>query len=94
MSQPSAGEFAPLPSRARRSDVLGGGAAQALHLACDDRLLAGATPAELSTAVASLAKAPVPFSDVASRDPRRVTAIASLEVAGRAIGDELRRRGG
>ena len=74
------------------SDLTAEGVAHALQLAGDTLRLTTATPDQLTAAAAFLAKALARFPDGASRDPRRVDAIGRLEVAGKAIGAELRRR--
>ena len=85
-------EFAPLPSQALRSDLAAGGVAQAMQLAGDELRLTTATPDQLRAAAAFLARGLARFPEGTSRDPRRVKAIGQLEAAGRAIGEELRRR--
>ena len=73
-------------------DFTAEGVAHALQLASDTLRLTTATPDQLNAAAAFLAKALARFPDGASRDPRRSDAIGRLEVAGKAIGAELRRR--
>jgi hypothetical protein len=74
------------------SDLTAEGVAHALQLASDELRLSTAKPDQLTAAAAFLAKALARFPDGTSRDPRRVDAIGRLEIAGRAIGAELRRR--
>jgi hypothetical protein len=74
------------------ADINAEGVVHALHLAGDTLRLTTATPDQLNAAAAFLAKTLARFPDGASRDPRRVDAIGRLEVAGKAIGAELRRR--
>ena len=69
-----------------------GGGAHALQLAGDTLRLTTATPDQLSAAAAFLGKALVRFEEGSSRDARRSDAVERLEVAGKAIGAELRRR--
>jgi len=74
------------------SDFTAEGVVHAMQLAGDALRLATATPDQLNAAAALLAKALGRFPEGTSRDPRRVDAIARLEVAGKAIGAELSRR--
>jgi hypothetical protein len=76
----------------RSSDLGAMGVAQALQLAGDTLRLTTAPPDQLTAAAAFLAKALARFPDSATRDVRRAEALARLEVAGQAIGAELRRR--
>jgi hypothetical protein len=77
----------------KSSDFTAEGVAHALQLAGDALRLTTATPDHLNLAAAFLAKALARFPDGASRDPRRAVAIDRIEIAGKAIGEELRRRG-
>ena len=76
----------------RSPDINAEGVAHALQLASDQVRLSTATPDQLNAAAAFLAKALARFPDGASRDPRRADAVGRLEIAGKAIGAELRRR--
>src|SRR5438046_2186189 len=62
------------------------------QLAGDEHRLRTATPDQLNAAAAFLAKALVQLPDGKTRDLRRAEAIGRLEVAGKAISGELRRR--
>jgi hypothetical protein len=73
------------------ADVVAEGVAHALQLAGDDLRLTTATSDQLTVAAAFLAKARGAFSD-SVRDSRRFEAVERLEVAGKAIGAEMRRR--
>jgi hypothetical protein len=74
------------------SDIAAEGVVHALQLAGDEVRLSTATPDQLTAGAAFLAKALARFPDGGSRDPRRADAIGRLEVAGKAIGAELRQR--
>ena len=74
------------------SDIDAEGVAHALQLAGDELRLTIATPDQLTAAAAFLAKALAQFPEGKTRDARRADAIGRLEVAGKAIGAELRRR--
>jgi hypothetical protein len=73
------------------SEVTAAGVARAMDLAADALRLSTATPAQLETAVAFLARARARFPD-SVRGARRFDAVERLEAAGQAIGAELRRR--
>jgi hypothetical protein len=73
-------------------DINAEGVVHALQLAGDTLRLATATPDQLNAAAAFLGKALVQFEEGSSRDERRFDAVQRLEVAGKAIGAELRRR--
>ena len=75
----------------RRVDIAAEGVAHALQLAGDGLRLTTATSDQLTAAAAFLAKARGTFPD-SVRDARRSDAIERLEVAGKAIGAEMRRR--
>ena len=71
--------------------VVAEGVAHALQLAGDDARLTTATVDQLVAAAAFLAKARGAFSD-SVRTARRSDAVERLDVAGKAIGAEMRRR--
>ena len=74
------------------SDINAEGVAHALQLAGDPLRLTTATPEQLDAAATFLAKALAQFPDGKTRDSRRADAINRLEVAGKMIGAEMRRR--
>ncbi len=76
----------------RSPDINAEGVAHALQLAGDDLRLSTATSDQLNAAAAFLAKALARFEEGPSRDERRFDAVQRLEVAGKAIGAEMRRR--
>lgn len=76
----------------KSADVVAEGVAHALQLAGDVLRLTTATPDQLTAAAAFLAKGLARLPDGTSRDPRRVDAKGRLELAGKAIGAEMRRR--
>lgn len=76
----------------RSPDINAEGVVHALQLAGDTLRLTTATPDQLTAAAAFLAKALARFPDGASRDLRKVEAIARLEAAGKTIGAEVMRR--
>jgi hypothetical protein len=73
-------------------DIAAEGAVQAIQLAGDELRLGTASADQLAAAAAFLAKALARFPEGASRDARRFDAVKRLEVAGKAIGAEKRRR--
>ena len=72
------------------ADVAAEGVTHALQLAGDELRLSTATPDQLTAAF--LAKALAKLPDTRTKDVRRAEGVARLEVAGKAIGAELRRR--
>ena len=73
-------------------DFTAEGVVHAMQLAGDTLQLMTATSDQLTTAAAFLAKALARFPDGRTHDARRANAVAQLEIAGKAIGAELRRR--
>jgi hypothetical protein len=63
-----------------------------MQIAGDELRLSTATADQLTAAAAFLAKGLARFPHGASRDPRRVDAVKRIQIAGKAIGAELRRR--
>ena len=76
----------------RSPDLNAEGVAHALQLAGDELRLGTATPDQLAAAAAFLAKALANLPDTRTKDVRRAEGVARLEVAGKALGAELRRR--
>lgn len=68
------------------------GVMQAMHIADDVLRSTTASLDQLTAAAGFLVRARACFSDGALRHPRRVDAVSRLELAGKAIGAELRRR--
>jgi hypothetical protein len=75
-----------------QGDTAAEGVVQAMQLAADELRLTTASSDQLTAAAASLARALAQFGEGASRNTRKSEAVARLEVAGKAIGAELRRR--
>ena len=75
-----------------QGDLAAEGVVQAMQLAADELRLTTASPDQLAAAAASLARALAQFHAGAPRNARKSEAVARLEVAGKAIGAELRRR--
>jgi hypothetical protein len=76
----------------KTSDIMADGVMQAMHIADDVLRLTTASLDQLTAAAGFLVRARACFSDDALRHPRRVDAVSRLELAGKAIGAELRRR--
>jgi hypothetical protein len=74
------------------SDFTAESVVHAMQLAGDALRLSTATPDQLNPVAAFLAKVVARFPEGTSPDPRGVDAIGRLEVAGKAVGAELRRR--
>jgi hypothetical protein len=74
------------------ADINAEGVTHALQLAGDALRLSTAPPEQLTAAAAFLAKAMAKLPDTRTKDARRAEGVARLEVAGKAIGAEMRRR--
>jgi hypothetical protein len=77
----------------KTSDIMADGVMQAMHLADDVLRLTTVSLDQLTAAAGFLVRARACFSDgAAMRHPRRFDAVSRLELAGKAIGAELRKR--
>ena len=81
-------------SSAAADATIARGCLHALQIASDERRLVAASAEQLNIAAAFLARALARFDDAPIGPGRMANSIRRLEAAGRAIGEELRRRNG